>query len=186
MVASDGELHRISVESIQVKPLNEFTLESGGPGQGSSTESWFDQLVEGDLNMFIALVSAMMILMGAVLIIRPKDRAAPEPWEMGTREVEIEEEMAREATGISEEEEIASTSALRTEDVESPPAKESPATLDLSADEMQSPIAPNVEVEDLMESEAKEVELDDLNEMADELDAQDIDVSFIDETIDDN
>ena len=186
VVASDGELHRISVESIQVKPLNEFTLESGGPGQGSSTESWFDQLVEGDLNMFIALVSAMMILMGAVLIIRPKDRAAPEPWEMGTREVEIEEEMAREATGISEEEEIASTSALRTEDVESPPAKESPATLDLSADEMQSPIAPNVEVEDLMESEAKEVELDDLNEMADELDAQDIDVSFIDETIDDN
>ena len=113
VVAFDGEVHRLSVDSIRVYPLSELTPGGSSDGPGSDGESWFDQLVDGDLNTVIIMVSAIMVILGAALIIRPREKTAPQPWEMGTQEVEMEEEMTREAMGISEEEEIASSSILR-------------------------------------------------------------------------
>ena len=135
VVAFDGEVHRLAVDSIRVYPLSEMSPGGNGDGSGSGGESWFDQLVDGDLNTVILMVSALMIILGAALIIRPRERAAPQPWEMGTQEVELEEELTREALGISEEEEIASSSILsqtdsisedQTEDVEETTMEEIP------------------------------------------------------------
>ena len=191
VVASDGDVTRLSVNPAQVRPLTEFSLEDGSPGKGASGASWYDQLVGGDLNMLIALVSALMILMGAVLIIKPRDRTAPEPWEMGTREVEMEEELAREATGISEDEEIASASGVSQEPADSE-TLDDPTTTSFSQgqEDLQPQSAPEVSLGDLTETEPQEVELDDLNEMADELGSsnkdEDIDASFIDEALEDD
>ena len=91
-------VHRLAVDPIRVYPLTEFSPGGMVTDRSPGDSSWFDQLVDGDLNMFIALISAMMVLLGAVLIIRPKDRAAPQPWEMGTLEVEMEEEQPEEDT----------------------------------------------------------------------------------------
>ena len=92
VVAFDGEVHRLAVDSVRVYPLSEMGPGGNGDGSGAGGESWFDQLVDGDLNTVILMVSALMIILGAALIIRPRERAAPQPWEMGTQEVELEEE----------------------------------------------------------------------------------------------
>ena len=47
-----------------------------------------------------------MILAGAVLFIRPRKDSAPQPWEMGALEVELEEQMMRESSGLTDEEEF--------------------------------------------------------------------------------
>jgi hypothetical protein len=190
VVASDGEVHRLGVQPIQIKPLIEYSLEVGGSDRDSVGVSWFDQLMEGDLNMFIALISALMILLGAVLIIKPKGRSAPEPWELGTLEVEMEEELEREAAGLDEEEEyISPISMLDISESGSLGASESPTSEKPGLPEDQSSQVPDAVVGELMDSE-QEVELDDLNEMADELDMDDseeeeLDTSFIDDAIDD-
>jgi len=137
--------------------------------------------------MFIALISAMMVLLGAVLIIRPKDRAAPQPWEMGTLEVEMEEELAREARGISEEEEMDSTLRPQKED-EDQISQESTETPDAGLDEDWWD--PDASVGDLLESDTEEIGLQDLNVLADDLDDEEddsdnIDTSFIDEALED-
>ena len=191
VVASDGEVHRLGVEPIQIKPLIEYSLEGGGSDRVPVGESWFDQLMEGDLNMFIAFISALMIILGAMLIIKPKARSAPEPWELGTLEVEMEEEMEREAAGLGEEEEY--TSPISMLDVPEPGpsgAPESPISEEPELPEDQSSQVPDAVAGELMDSEPEEVELDDLNEMADELDTDDseeeeLDTSFIDDAIDD-
>ena len=38
-----------------------------------------------------------------ILILKPKGRSAPAPWEMGTLEVELEEQMYDEDFGMDEE-----------------------------------------------------------------------------------
>ena len=162
-------------------------FERFGPDRDSVGVSWFDQLVGGDLNMFIALISALMIILGAVLIIRPKERSAPEPWELGTLEVEMEEEMEREAAGLDEDEEY--TSPISMLDVPEPGAPESPVSEESELPEDRSSQVPDAVAGELMDSDPEEVELDDLNEMADELDADDsedeeLDTSFIDDAID--
>ena len=188
VVAFDGEVHRLAVDSIRVYPLSEMSPGGNGDGSGSGGESWFDQLVDGDLNTVILMVSALMIILGAALIIRPRERAAPQPWEMGTQEVELEEELTREALGISEEEEIASSSILsqtdsisedQTEDVEETTIEEIP--LDESWE-------PDASVGELLSTQTEEIGLEGLNDLADELEEEDddIDVSFLDDALDDN
>ena len=188
VVAFDGEVHRLAVDSIRVYPLSEVSPGGNGDGPGSGGESWFDQLVDGDLNTFILMVSALMIILGAALIIRPRERAAPQPWEMGTQEVELEEELTREALGISEEEEIASSSILsqtdsisedQTEDVEETTMEEIP--LDESWE-------PDASVGEILSAQTEEIGLEGLNDLADELEEEgdDIDVSFLDDALDDN
>ena len=188
VVAFDGEVHRLAVDSIRVYPLSEVSPGGNGDGSGSGGESWFDQLVDGDLNTFILMVSALMIILGAALIIRPRERAAPQPWEMGTQEVELEEEMTREALGISEEQEIASSSILsqtgsisedQTEDVEETTMEENP---------LYEPWEPDASVGEILSTQTEEIGLEGLNDLADELEENDddIDVSFLDDALDDN
>ena len=62
---------------------------------GGRVDGWMGGLVDGDMNTVILMVSALMIILGAALIIRPRERAAPQPWEMGTQEVELEEELTK-------------------------------------------------------------------------------------------
>lgn len=189
VVAFDGDVHRLSVDSIRVYPLSEMSPGGSPGGPGAGGDSWFDQLVDGDLNTIIIMISAIMIILGAALIIRPRERAAPQPWEMGTQEVEMEEELTREAMGLSEEEEIASNSTLRTsqDDVEESQVKTPDSVLeDLPEEEWWEPDA---SVGELLSSDSKEIGLEGLNDMADELDeeeTEDIDTSFLDETLDDN
>ena len=187
VVAFDGVVHRLAVDPIRVYPLTEFSPGGMVTDRSPGDSSWFDQLVDGDLNMFIALISAMMVLLGAVLIIRPKDRAAPQPWEMGTLEVEMEEELAREARGISEEEEMDSTLRPQKED-EDQISQESTETPDAGLDEDWWD--PDASVGDLLESDTEEIGLQDLNVLADDLDDEEddsdnIDTSFIDEALED-
>ena len=188
VVAFDGDVHRLAVDSIRVYPLSEVSPGGNGDGSGSGGESWFDQLVDGDLNTVILMVSALMIILGAAIIIRPRERAAPQPWEMGTQEVELEEELTREALGISEEDEIASSSILsqtdrisvdQIDDLEETAIEELP--LDVSWE-------PDASVGEILSNETEEIGLDGLNDLADELDQEheDIDVSFLDDALDDN
>ena len=188
VVAFDGEVHRLAVDSIRVYPLSEMSPGGNGDGSGSGGESWFDQLVDGDLNTFILMVSALMIILGAALIIRPRERAAPQPWEMGTQEVELEEELTREALGISEEEEIASSSILSQTDRISEDQfeeLEEPAREEIPLDESWEP---DTSVGEILSSKTEEIGLDGLNDLADELEEEDvdIDVSFLDDALDDN
>ena len=176
------------MDSIRVYPLSEVSPGGNGDGSGLGGESWFDQLVDGDLNTVILMVSALMIILGAALIIRPRERAAPQPWEMGTQEVELEEELTREALGISEEEEIASSSILsqtdripedQIEEVEDYTMQELP--LDESWE-------PDASVGEILSTETEEIGLEGLNNLADELDEEDgaVDVSFLDDALDEN
>jgi len=134
-----------------------------------------------------------MIILGAALIIRPREKTAPQPWEMGTQEVEMEEELTREAMGISEEEEIASSSTLG-------------ASMDASMDKEEelddvtpeNPIVdtlseewwdPDVTVADLLDSKTDDISLEGLNDLADDLDegeSEGIDISFLDDVLDDD
>ncbi len=189
VVAFDGDVHRLSVDSIRVYPLSEMTPGGSPDGPGAGDESWFDQLVEGDLNTVIMMVSAIMVILGAALIIRPREKAAPQPWEMGTQEVEMEEEMTREAMGISEEEEIASSSILRPslDDGDEPQGQAPELPMEDATEEEWWD--PDVSVGDLLDSETEEIGLEGLNDLADDLveeESEDIDVSFLDDAIDDD
>ena len=188
VVAFDGEVHRLAIDSIRVYPLSELTPGGSPDGPGGDGESWFDQLVDGDLNTVILMVSAIMVILGAALIIRPREKTAPQPWEMGTQEVEMEEELTREAMGITEEEEIASSSFLtQTPGDESEMEEELPeAVIDESTEEEWR--GPDASVADLLETENEEISLEGLNDLADGLDgdSDDIDVSFLDEVLDDD
>ena len=188
VVAFDGEVHRLAIDSIRVYPLSEFTPGGSPDGPGGDGESWFDQLVDGDLNTVIIMVSAIMVILGAALIIRPREKTAPQPWEMGTQEVEMEEELTREAMGITEEEEIASSSFLtQTPGDESEMEEELPeSVIDESPEEEWR--GPDASVADLLESENEEISLEGLNDLADGLDgdSDDIDVSFLDDVLDDD
>ena len=189
VVAFDGDAHRLSVDSIRVYPLSEMIPGGSSDGPGSGGDSWFDQLVDGNLNTVILIVSAIMVILGAALIIRPREKEAPQPWEMGTQEVEMEEEMTREAMGISEEEEIASSSILRpSRDVEDEPQDPTPEipTEEATEEEWWDP---DVSVGEILESETEELGLEGLNDLADDLDedeSEDIDVSFLDDALDDD
>ena len=186
VVAFDGEVHRLSVDSIRVYPLTDLTPGGSSGGPGADGESWFDQLVDGDLNTVIMMISAIMVILGAALIIRPREKTAPQPWEMGTQEVELEEEMTREAMGISEEEEIASSSLLRPQEGDEYPEEDMSENLIEEAPEEWQ--VPDVSVEDLLDSENEEISLEGLNDLADGLveeESEDIDVSFLDDVLDD-
>ena len=187
VVAFDGDAHRLSIDSIRVFPLSEMTPGGSSDGPGGGGESWFDQLVDGDLNTVILMVSAIMVILGGALIIRPRKRAAPQLWEMGTQEVEMEEELTREAMGISEEEEIATSSILSpTSEGDDSQAFAQEATIDEMP--QQESWEPDVTVDDLLGTE-EEIGLEGLNDLADDLgeeESDDLDVSFLDDVLDDN
>ena len=188
VVAFDGEVHRLAVDSIRVYPLSEVSPGGNGDGSGLGGESWFDQLVDGDLNTVILMVSALMIILGAALIIRPRQRAAPQPWEMGTQEVELEEELTREALGISEEEEIASSSILSQTDIISEDQTEDVEETTMEEIPLDESWEPDASVGEILSTQTEEIGLEGLNDLADELEGEDddIDVSFLDDVLDEN
>ena len=96
--------------------------------------------------------------------------------------------MTREALGISEEQEIASSSILsqtgsisedQTEDVEETTMEENP---------LYEPWEPDASVGEILSTQTEEIGLEGLNDLADELEENDddIDVSFLDDALDDN
>ena len=135
-------------------------------GLGDSGGSWINQLIDGDMNMIIALISAIMILFGGVLVLKPKGRSAPQPWEMGTLEVELEEQMYDEDFGLDED---FSEDDFIPENVENVPFEE-PVNIDSS-----TPTQLDDEVMDELLVDEEEIDLDDLSDLADDFDLDDLD-----------
>ena len=141
--------------------------------------------------MFIALISTIMVLLGAALIIRPKERTAPQPWEMGTKEVEMEEELTREAMGSSEEDIVYSSSlggGNSVATVQEPDSSVQPQIPDIPEGNWEN----DPMVGELLEPEAEDIDLEDLNVLADGLDEEtdededqkeEIDTSFLDDIL---
>jgi len=143
--------------------------------------------MSGDMNTLIALLSALMILAGAVLFIRPRKDSAPQPWEMGALEVELEEQMMRESSGLTEEEEF----GLDDLEISSDSFGEEPDSPAVSydgmgEDAMVQPIGgeytgvtreASAEVADelLGVEDDNELDIDDLDDLADDLDFEDLD-----------
>ena len=116
--------------------------------------------------MIIALVSAIMILFGGVLVLKPKGRSAPQPWEMGTLEVELEEQMYDEDFGMDED---FSEDDFIPDNVENVQFDE-PVNIDsLPPTELDNEV-----IDELLVDE-EEIDLDDLSDLADDFDLDDLD-----------
>jgi hypothetical protein len=188
IVGFDGEVHRLAVDPLEIQPWSESAFGSDSDGLGDSGVSWINQLIDGDMNMIIALISAIMILFGGVLVLKPKGRSAPQPWEMGTLEVELEEQMYDEDFGIDDD---FSEDDFIPENVENIPFEE-PIKIDSS-----TPTHLDNEVMDELLVDEEEIDLDDLSDLADDFDLDDledmaeelsdieddIDTSFIDDIL---
>ncbi len=187
IVAFDGEVHRLSVDPLEIRPWSESSFGTSEGGEGGASDSWYDQLMSGDLNTLVALVSAVMILIGALLFVKPRQQAAPEPWEMGALEVELEEQMSREAAGLTDEDDdliieddtqtfsSSSNSELTIdEDADAPEASES------VIDELLGTTPDGADPDEIDDMEV-DLDFDDLGDMADDL--EDDDTSFIDDIL---
>ena len=187
IVAFDGEVHRLSVDPLEIRPWSESSFGTSEGGEGGASDSWYDQLMSGDLNTLVALVSAVMILIGALLFVKPRQQAAPEPWEMGALEVELEEQMSREAAGLTDEDDdliieddtqtfsSSSNSELTIdEDADAPEASES------VIDELLGTTPDGADPDEIDDMEV-DLDFDDLGDMADAL--EDDATSFIDDIL---
>ena len=166
IVGFDGEVHRLAVDPLEIQPWSESAFGSDSDGLGDSGGSWINQLIDGDMNMIIALISAIMILFGGVLVLKPKGRSAPQPWEMGTLEVELEEQMYDEDFGMDED---FSEDDFIPENVGNVPFEE-PVNIDSSI-----PTQLDNEVMDELLVDEEEIDLDDLSDLADDFDLDDLD-----------
>jgi len=186
VVGYDGEVHRLAVDPLEILPWSESSFGSIGGDDSESGASWIDQLLSGDMNELIAVASALMILAGALLFIRPRKDEAPQPWEMGALEVELEEQMMREASGLTGDEEFGiddmETSADSFGTMADVPAStydgmsEGPTAQPIGGDIPDSTPGTDTEVMDeLLGEEPEEVDLDDLDDLADDLDIDDLD-----------
>lgn len=191
VVAFDGDVHRLSVDPLEIRPWSESSFGSSEGGEGGASDSWYDQLLSGDLNTLVALVSAVMILIGALLFVKPRQQAVPEPWELGALEVELEEQMSREAAGLGDEDEDDlvidddSQSFTTSPDPELTIDEEAdaPAASESVIDELLGVSPEDTDLDDL-EDMADDLDFDDLGDMADDLDDdEDVDTSFLDDML---
>jgi len=174
IVGFDGEVHRFAVDPLEVRPWSEASFGSSEGGEGEAGDSWYDQLMSGDMNTLIAMVSAVMILIGALMVIRPRQQAAPEPWEMGALEVELEEQMAREAAGLSDDDDFEDD--LIVDDDGPSFSSNQDIELDDEADaDADAPDASEAVIDELLGVGPDETDIDDLDDMADDLDFDDLD-----------
>ena len=188
IVGFDGEVHRLAVDPLEIQPWSESAFGSDSDGLGDSGVSWINQLIDGDMNMIIALVSAIMILFGGVLVLKPKGRAAPQPWEMGTLEVELEEQMYDEDFGMDDEfsEDDFIPDNLENVSFEEPVNIDSLSPTQLDNEVMDELLVEEEEIDlDDLSNLADDFDLDDLDDMAEELAniEDDIDTSFIDDIL---
>ena len=100
----------------------------------------------------------------------------------------MEEELPREALGISEEEEIASSSILSQTDSISEDQIEDVEDNTMEELQLDESWEPDASVGELLSTQTEEIGLEGLNDLADELEEEDddIDVSFLDDALDDN
>ena len=185
VVAFDGEVHRLAVDPLEILSWSESSFGSSDGEEGEGGVSWIDQLMSGDMNTLIAVVSAMMVLAGAVLFIRPRRASAPQPWEMGALEVELEEQMMRESSGLSEDEEFGIDDLELVSDSFGDKADSPSVKYDKEEDTKIQPIGgeftdttpqPSAEVSDeLLGIQEDDLDIDDLDELADDLDIDDLD-----------
>ena len=193
IVGFDGEVHRLAVDPLEVRPWSESSFGSSEGGEGEAGESWYDQLMSGDMNTLIAMVSAVMILIGALMVIRPRQQAAPEPWEMGALEVELEEQMSREAAGLSDDDfeddltvddDGPSFSSTQDAELEEDADTNAPDASEAVIDELLGVGPDETDIDDL-DDMADDLDFDDLGDMAEELNEEDEDVdpSFLDDML---
>ena len=196
IVGFDGEVHRLSVDPLEIRPWSETSFGSSEDGEGESGKSWYDQLIGGDMNTLIAMVSAVMILIGALMVIKPRQQAAPEPWEMGALEVEMEEQMNREAAGLSDddfeddlviEDDGPSFSSAQDAELEEQSEAATPDASEAVIDELLGVDSEEAEIDELDELDdmADDLDFDDLGEMAEDLNEadEDVDSSFVDDML---
>ena len=196
IVGFDGEVHRLSVDPLEIRPWSETSFGSSEDGEGESGKSWYDQLIGGDMNTLIAMVSAVMILIGALMVIKPRQQAAPEPWEMGALEVEMEEQMNREAAGLSDddfeddlviEDDGPSFSSAQDAELEEQSEADTPDASEAVIDELLGVDSEEAEIDELDELDdmADDLDFDDLGEMAEDLNEadEDVDSSFVDDML---
>ena len=207
VVASDGEAQRLGVNPLEVKPWTDYTPGGGGLLDDGSGISWMEQLLDGNMNFIIILISSILIFIGAVLIIKPRDKVAPEPWEMGTDEVNLEDELTQNDEDLEDiiitpketivsKDDIEQTQQFDDYDI----ADINPNTNMISSDvenellDSKKAFADSMEdldkMADLMDSEdldkmADLMDSEDLDKMADSLSKEGIDTSFLDDMLED-
>ena len=186
VVAFDGEVSRLAVDPLEILPWSESSFGSSDGEEGEGGVSWIDQLMSGDMNTLISVISAMMVLAGAVLFIRPRRESAPQPWEMGALEVELEEQMMRESSGLSEDEEFGMDELELTSDslgsefdspsVEYDDSVENTIVQPIGGEFADTTPQPSPDVSDeLLGMEEDDLDIDDLDGLADDLDFDDLD-----------
>ena len=191
IVGFDGEVHRLAVNPLEVQPWSESAFGSDNSGVDNSGVSWINQLIDGDMNMIIAVLSGIMVLIGGALVLKPRGQSAPQPWEMGTLEVELEDQMFDDDLGIDDEEYFTAD--------EGSPSSEIivDQEIDYPVDYTDAPVnSPSADVVDELLGEEEEIDLDDLSDLADDFDfddlddlagdlndEEDIDTSFIDDIL---
>ena len=209
IVTWNGQVHTYHADPIEVSPWEESSFGTTQPGDDSAGESWVERILAGEMNMVILALSVVMLLIGALMFIRPRGEAAPEPWEMGALEVELEEQLEREAAGLSDDEEFGVddleidgglVANARRKDGDAPDSSESDYTetaasagVPVEEDLGPTPSAESEVIDELLGAEEEELDLGDLDDMADDLNLdeksdddsedEDIDTSFLDEML---
>ena len=191
IVGFDGEVHRLAVNPLEVQPWSESAFGSDNSGVDNSGVSWINQLIDGDMNMIIAVLSGIMVLIGGALVLKPREQSAPQPWEMGTLEVELEDQMFDDDLGIDDEEYFTTDEGSSSSEIIVD------QEIDYPVDYTDAPVnSPSADVVDELLGEEEEIDLDDLSDLADDFDfddlddlagdlndEEDIDTSFIDDIL---
>jgi len=145
-----------------------------------------------------------MLLIGAMMFIRPRGDSAPQPWEMGAMEVELEEQLEREAAGLSEDEDfgideiessdgLVANARIKEESTSDESITYNSENLDGEGDLIDedadfAPSTDNTVIDELL-GDDEELDLGDLDDLADDLnfddesEDEDIDTSFIDDIL---
>jgi len=189
IVGFDGAAHRLAVDPLEIQPWSESAFGSDNSGGDNSGVSWINQLIDGDMNMIIAVVSGIMILVGGALLLKPKEDSVPQPWEMGALEVELEEQMFDKDLEMEDEEYFDETSSISENigkfEPDIPEDYSESSTLTPANDVVDELLGEEEEIDlDDLSDLADDFDLDDLGDMVDDLDQdEDIDTSFIDDIL---
>ena len=205
IVTFNGDVHTFHADPVEVPPWSESSFGTKQPGDDPAGDSWVDRILSGEMNMIVALLSVAMLLVGAILFIKPREDSAPAPWEMGAFEVELEEQKEREAAGLSDDDDFTGdfdmgigeglgvgsdqgsglvASARRDGSAdkdagqgadESYSATAASAGIVAEEDIGPAPSADSEVVDELLGGPEEEVDIDDLDDFADELDLEDLD-----------
>ena len=207
IVTWNGQVHTYHADPTEVLPWEESSFGTTQPGDDSAGEPWIDRILAGEMNAVVIAFSVVMLLIGALLFIKPREDSAPAPWEMGALEVELEEQIEREAAGLTGDEDFGLddleideglVSGARRKDGATSDSDESDytatsASAGAATEEDLGPApAPDTGVMDeLLGDDDENLDLDDLDDLADDLenmadeldDDEDLDTSFLDEML---